>query len=62
MNEEKKLIMAMAIEMIVCICMICIFIVESNDWYKFFSLFLAIVSAGFAFEKRFKLLRLIEKE
>ena len=60
MSEITKLKCAMIVELFVCIIMLISFLYETRTLFKFFSLFLALMSVCFAFDKRRDLKELME--
>lgn len=62
MNEKTKLKCAMLVELFVCIVMLISFLLQTELIFKFFNLFTAMMSLGFAFSRREELKRLIEDD
>lgn len=56
MNEKNKIRMVMMVELCVCITMLIFFLYETEKFYQFFDLLLAMFSMGFVFENHLKLI------
>lgn len=58
MKESDKHRCAMIVELIVCIVMLIGFLYEPNKLFQFMNLFVALMSVGFMFDHRRKLMEI----